>query len=259
MIAMKAQYVGDIGDLGKVLLLKYLAECGFKIGVNWVLTPNDNHTDGKHRDYVKYKGKDCLCCCDQDTYEAILPLATEEEKDKRAITHLETRIRQFAPDVVFLDEVFKSGIDRADLDAKARNKLVPALCDLVFFDPDNGIGGENGTSPKHVYYSELNEYWKRRQSILVYHHLNREKQSEEERSSHQSQIERVTGALRNELAGANVLWHRMRRGTARVYFLCVQDAHFPMLEGRSSIPSIQPLLHTKSEWRKLAKTCNHTH
>jgi len=31
---MKAQYVGDIGDFGKVLLLKHLAAFEFKIGVN---------------------------------------------------------------------------------------------------------------------------------------------------------------------------------------------------------------------------------
>ena len=35
---MKDQYVGDIGDFGKVLLLKHLAQLGFKIGINWVLT-----------------------------------------------------------------------------------------------------------------------------------------------------------------------------------------------------------------------------
>jgi hypothetical protein len=259
MIAMKAQYIGDIGDLGKVLLLRYFAECGFKIGVNWVLTPNDNRADGKHRDYVKYKGKDCLCCCDQDTYEAILPLAREEERDKRAIGRLETVIRQFAPDVVFFNEVFKSGVDRADLDARALSKLAPELCDLVFFDPDNGIGGDDGTSFKHVYYSELDGYWRRRQSILVYHHLNREKQSEEGTSSHQSQVERVAEEISNKLASAKVLSYRMRRGTARVYFLCVQAAHFPKIEGRSDIPSIQPLLHTKSEWGKRAKTCSRIH
>ena len=39
---MKAQYVGDIGDFGKVLILKHLAGLGFKIGVNWVLTRNND-------------------------------------------------------------------------------------------------------------------------------------------------------------------------------------------------------------------------
>jgi hypothetical protein len=37
---LKEQYVGDIGDFGKELLLKHLAGLGFKIGVNWVLTKN---------------------------------------------------------------------------------------------------------------------------------------------------------------------------------------------------------------------------
>ncbi|MGP8186525.1 MAG: hypothetical protein ACLQHF_18220 [Terracidiphilus sp.] len=255
---MKEQYVGDIGDFGKVLLLKHLAACGFRVGVNWVLTPNDNRTDGKHRDYVKYKGKDCLRCCDRDIYEAILPLANRE-KEERAITDLEALIRRFAPSAVFFNEVFESGVDRTGPDRKARSRLVPELCDLVFFDPDNGIGGEDGISPKHIYYSELDEYWEGGQSILVYHHLNREKKSEEEKSSHQSQIEQVTENLSNKLKNSKVLSYRMRRGTARAYFLCLQPGHVHKVEVRSDITSIQPLLHTKSDWRKQAKTCTRIH
>ena len=72
---MKAQYVGDIGDFGKLLLLKHLAGLGFKIGVNWVLTKNDDTNAGEHRDYVDYSGSDCLCNCDRSLLEGIVPLA----------------------------------------------------------------------------------------------------------------------------------------------------------------------------------------
>ena len=37
---MKNQYVGDIGDYGKYGLLRFLAEKGIRIGVNWYLTEN---------------------------------------------------------------------------------------------------------------------------------------------------------------------------------------------------------------------------
>ena len=52
---MKNQYVGDIGDFGKVLILKHLSGLGLRVGVNWLLTEVDGTDDGKHRDYVSYQ------------------------------------------------------------------------------------------------------------------------------------------------------------------------------------------------------------
>ena len=50
---MKNQYVGDIGDYGKYGLLRFLAERGIHIGVNWYLTENDNTADGRFTNYLK--------------------------------------------------------------------------------------------------------------------------------------------------------------------------------------------------------------
>ena len=41
IIAMKNQYVGDIGDYGKYGLLRFLSNRGIKIGINWYLTKDD--------------------------------------------------------------------------------------------------------------------------------------------------------------------------------------------------------------------------
>lgn len=49
---MKNQYVGDIGDYGKYGLLRFLANHGICIGVNWYLTENDESSDGKFTDYL---------------------------------------------------------------------------------------------------------------------------------------------------------------------------------------------------------------
>ena len=49
---MQNRYTGDIGDFGKLGLLRVLQEAGFSIGVNWYLTPNEEHNqDGKHINY----------------------------------------------------------------------------------------------------------------------------------------------------------------------------------------------------------------
>ena len=50
---MKNQYVGDIGDYGKYGLLRFLAERGIQIGVNWYLTKDDGSTDGKFTKYLE--------------------------------------------------------------------------------------------------------------------------------------------------------------------------------------------------------------
>jgi len=140
---MKAQYVGDIGDFGKVLLLKRLAELGFKIGVNWVLTENDQSDDGKDRDYLAYRGVDCLCRCDTNLLERIAPLAGRM-KSERSIGDLENLIRGFSKNAVFYSMNFNGDSMRRNCDDEAFDKLNTVTADLVFFDPDNGIGGERG-------------------------------------------------------------------------------------------------------------------
>jgi hypothetical protein len=170
---MKEQYVGDIGDFGKVLLLKHLAGPGFKIGVNWVLTENDGLADGEHRDYVDYRGEDCLCCCDKSVLECIAPLARKEMPERR-IADLEGLSRSFSEDARFYSEIYPTGAAkslRGELDDKAFSELQPAK--VVFFDPDNGLGAGHGSSVKHVYLENIERYWKQRQSVLVYHHLSR--------------------------------------------------------------------------------------
>ena len=49
---MKNQYVGDIGDYGKYGLLRFLANQGIKLGINWYLTADDGSRDGKFTDYL---------------------------------------------------------------------------------------------------------------------------------------------------------------------------------------------------------------
>ena len=49
---MKNQYIGDIGDYGKYGLLRFMANRGIKIGVNWYLTENGGSSDGRFTDYL---------------------------------------------------------------------------------------------------------------------------------------------------------------------------------------------------------------
>ena len=54
---MKNQYVGDVGDYGKYSMLRFFADNGIKVGVNWYLTENDGSKDGKHTSYLLSKAR----------------------------------------------------------------------------------------------------------------------------------------------------------------------------------------------------------
>ena len=251
---MKAQYVGDIGDFGKVLLLKHLAGLGFKIGVNWLLTKNDETNAGEHRDYIHYRAIDCLCCCDKSLLEGIAPLA-RKKRPKRTVSDLESLIRGFSANTAFYPEYFDGDVARRVCDDKAFEKLRPDMADLVFFDPDNGIGGETGASPYHVYLSDLRRYWERGQSLLIYHHL-----------PQHNFAENAVRDLKEQLQGfsnAHVMPYYFRRGTARAYMLCLQPGHYGRAPKPEQVATFAPLLVSKGEWartrRKKQKSCSEDH
>ena len=55
---MKVQYFGDVNDYRKFALLRLLAREGrFKIGVVWMLTPDDDRAEGNRRAYAKQPDK----------------------------------------------------------------------------------------------------------------------------------------------------------------------------------------------------------
>jgi hypothetical protein len=248
---MKAQYVGDIGDLGKLLLLKHLAGLRLKIGVNWILTENDDRSDGKHRDYIRYGGRDCLCCCDEELYENMLPLAKKSKNDRR-IDDLERVVRKQCGIDSFYSELFNSVTSRKSSDDGAFAQLKPQVADLVFFDPDNGIDLQAGSSAKHVYLPELKRYWHREQSLLVYHHLGRA-------GTHEVQIMNLTSALQREFPKSTVNSYWLRRGTARAYFLILQSKHCSTTARQEAIPSLAPLQISKAGWAPNGKYCTKIH
>ena len=70
---MKNQYVADIGDYGKYSLLRFFAQHGIRIGVNWYLTCNDDSAYGKFTDYLKQAEK--FSRYDPTVFEQLAPIA----------------------------------------------------------------------------------------------------------------------------------------------------------------------------------------
>ena len=79
---MKNQYVGDIGDYGKYGLLRFLANRGVKIGVNWYLTENDNSRDGR---FTEYLNKPSFRKYDPELFDTLASIAAKPEKSVKMI------------------------------------------------------------------------------------------------------------------------------------------------------------------------------
>lgn len=220
---MQNRYVGDIGDFGKYALLRIISKTGLALGVNWYLTPDENHNfDGKHISYLhksEYKGLDD---------ELFFILKDIIERDKRHVFSIQESVI-LAGNTVFYDNVLdfagetnptKRKIHRKSWHDTALNKLKD--CDIVFMDPDNGLQvkssltGKKGN--KYIGVDEFKDYYKLGKSIIFYNH--RERKQEEE----------YLGKFRKLSADhvfkdAKWLGLKFSRGTIRDYIFVLQPGH----------------------------------
>ena len=169
---MQNRYTGDIGDFGKLGLLRQLSRTGLSIGVNWYLTPDETHNgDGRHTGYLK---DDAFRACDEQLWSVLGEIVGE---GKRQVSALER------PDILqasFYSRILDfTGTDKAErqmLRWEWHNRAIQQLqnCDIVFVDPDNGliVSSADGTpkSNKFVLPFELAEYYRTGASVIYYQH-----------------------------------------------------------------------------------------
>ena len=83
---MQNQYTGDIGDFGKLGLLRFLRSCGLTIGVNWYLVPDEKHTgDGRH---VQYLEDESICQCDEELWLELKSIVNSERRKVPALQNV---------------------------------------------------------------------------------------------------------------------------------------------------------------------------
>lgn len=168
---MQNRYAGDIGDYGKLGLLRALRSAELSIGVNWYLTPNETHNDdGKHTKYLK---KGLYCDCDEILWDKLHKIVVA---GKRNVSSLQ--------DAGIMDAChYSSGLDftgmtRSERDAFRETWHKAALTalagvDVVFVDPDNGllVPSAKGSRKenKFVKPEELWDYYFENQSSVVYY------------------------------------------------------------------------------------------
>ena len=173
---MQNRYAGDIGDFGKLGLLRQLQlNTQLSIGVNWYLVPDESHNgDGQHIDYLT---KNSCRECDPPLFDA---LAQVVASGRRQVAALEDPAILPDDKVVYYSEVLdfshttkpEREAIRADWHKKALARLKRR--DLIFADPDNGLivpSAENGPkSNKYVLPSELADYYRQGASVVYYQH-----------------------------------------------------------------------------------------
>jgi hypothetical protein len=170
---MKNQYFGDVNDYRKYGLLRALSGYGdLKIGVCWMLTPNDGRTDGR---FVRYlDDPSAWRRFDPQLFDALRRCVKADR-----IRNVQRAERDgILPSARFFAEEVTD--DRAARQGYVRRMLEHiADVDLAFFDPDNGLevrskplGQKN--SSKYLYKSELKAAYEAGHSVLVYQHFARE-------------------------------------------------------------------------------------
>jgi hypothetical protein len=222
---MQNRYVGDIGDFGKYALLRHL--CGWnkcqsiRLAVVWCLFPDETfNNDGKHITYLRDSE---FAKLDPELHSALNSIVS---LGLRNISNI-AEFGCLPPSTVFFTQpVWVPEDTRAGPTERIRHRdawLHECLrqtqsCELVFFDPDNGL--EIPSVPKHhpragkyIYWDELVPFWERGDTLLIYHHLNRTAPAAR-------QVQSLKLTFTTAFDGAAVVVPLVfRRGSSRVFWL----------------------------------------
>ena len=264
---MQDRYAGDIGDFGKISLLKELHCQGLSIGVNWYRTDplsSEIKTDGSYKQNDGgYVISPKLRECDPLLAEKLTEIA---EGDDRSICALERA--SLIPDAVYFSKTVPVK-NRDDWHAQALSFFGKNNAALVFLDPDNGLlpSVKKGSprSVKYAYYEEVEDYLRNGHSVLIYNH--RSRKSEEQ---YFSEIEsRLRSSIPESLRDTGIFAITFPRYSVRDYFAIpalpehakmIQIAFSTMLSGiwKDKKMCQKPLTAdiTYSEYRKRFRSVN---
>lgn len=236
---MQNRYVGDVGDFGKYATLRMLTgmhperSLRLRLGVIWYLVPDETGPVGRHSKYLLpgHRWAVALMDCDPALYWRLKALIDRDERNVEAVS----RAGILPDDTVFFERIVPSG-RRTEPNRHRRAWFVSALgtvdaCDLVFFDPDNGLVGNHSAElhrpQKYAFLEEVERIVARRQSVLVYHHLGRSQPGRHQIRSLLKRLRRLPEARR-----PFALWYH--RGTARVFLVVPSQTHERTLRGRAA-------------------------
>ncbi|WP_374547273.1 hypothetical protein [Rhodoblastus sp.] len=138
---MRDQYAGDVSDVLKFAFLRALSADDRKLGIAWYYAPGDDgRPDGRH---LEWRGEEAWNRLDQELHAGLASLP------ERSIIALE-QANIWPQGTLFHRDPMPSRDHRGVWGARKRRALEGA--DIVFLDPDNGVGQESG---KHATHNEI--------------------------------------------------------------------------------------------------------
>lgn len=170
---MKNQYLGDINDYRKYGLLRALQSgSNCRLLVAWMLTPDDSGRDGGLRSYLRRPEE--WRRFDPKLFDGLADAL--EASSAPQVSLIEGS--GLLPGSTFYSAVVPDTRRERDLWWQGLMESTSGV-DLVFVDPDNGIGipskpaGRKGSS-KYITWSEIQQLWETGCSVLIYQHFRRE-------------------------------------------------------------------------------------
>jgi hypothetical protein len=201
---MKHQYFGDVNDYVKYGLLRCFADAGFRVGVLWMLTPEDGRPDGRKTKYLSRPEK----WKHHDPGLFALLSNTLSGANGKHIRHIQAK--GIIPHGRFSGSPVPDA--RTERIAWYENATLALRgTDFLFFDPDNGIEvpskpmGRKDSS-KFIYWEELQRAWTQNSSLLVFQHFPREKRNVYIPAMVAEMQKRMQGAHILPLKASNVLF-----------------------------------------------------
>jgi hypothetical protein len=192
---VKVQYFGDANDYRKFALLRLLSEVGgFRIGVCWMLTPDDGTGHGDKRSYLKQPNK--WRRYDPRLFDALtLVPATPSTEDLRRIEN-----EALISGAAFFNAITPDPLaGRKQYHAACMKEL--KACELIFLDPDIGleiktvVKGRKSSS-RYAYLDEIADHYSAGRSVLLYQHFTR--------VPRETLVQISADRLRDRLAGSKV-------------------------------------------------------
>lgn len=217
---MKDQYFGDINDYRNYGLLRLLCGPGaLSLGIVWMLTAPDGRRDGQRIGYLNQP--DRYRHFDPPLFDALRDIVLHDRR-RRILGAEEYGL---FPGARFFNDEFTD-------DSRQRERLLPRLldqlagCDLIFFDPDNGLEVKSRPwgrkdSCKYLYWREVEAAFQRGHSVLIFQHFPRVDRRSYTRAARR-QLRRRTGAVEVIAFQTSLV----------VFLLAVQPAHLPGVHAR---------------------------
>jgi len=169
---MQNRYAGDIGDFGKIGLLRALQGAGLSIGVNWYLIPDETNAVGRFTQYLA-DDSNSFRRCDETLWSALSSIVSGQ-RSVSALQDAQLLDASYYSDLLDLSGKTKAErrVFRDAWNEKARAAL--SGLDIVFVDPDNGLIVPSAVGrkeeDKYVTPEELAAYYRQGASVVYYQH-----------------------------------------------------------------------------------------